>query len=59
LVHKFNEALNENPGEHLSPRQVIPCWSPRNGQIDDQIRQYTGADAYGRETVAAVALAKE
>jgi methanogenic corrinoid protein MtbC1 len=29
------------------------------GQIDDQIRQYTGADAYGRDAMAAVALAKE
>jgi 5-methyltetrahydrofolate--homocysteine methyltransferase len=28
------------------------------GQIDDQIRQYTGADAYGRDAMAAVALAK-
>jgi methanogenic corrinoid protein MtbC1 len=29
------------------------------GQIDDQIRAYTGADAYGRDAMAAVALAKE
>jgi methanogenic corrinoid protein MtbC1 len=29
------------------------------GQVDDQIRQYTGADAYGRDAMAAVALAKE
>lgn len=29
------------------------------GQIDDQIRQYTGADAYGRDAMAAVALAKQ
>lgn len=29
------------------------------GQIDDQIRQYTGADAYGRDAMAAVALARE
>ena len=29
------------------------------GQIDDQIRQYTGADAYGRDAMAAVALAKD
>lgn len=29
------------------------------GQIDDQIREYTGADAYGRDAMAAVALAKE
>lgn len=28
------------------------------GQIDDQIRQYTGADAYGRDAMAAVILAK-
>ena len=28
------------------------------GQIDEQIRQYTGADAYGRDAMAAVALAK-
>lgn len=29
------------------------------GQIDENIRQYTGADAYGADAVAAVALAKE
>jgi methanogenic corrinoid protein MtbC1 len=29
------------------------------GQVDDQIRQYTGADAYGKDAIAAVALAKE
>ena len=29
------------------------------GQIDEQIRQYTGADAYGHDAMAAVALAKE
>ncbi len=29
------------------------------GQIDEGIRQYTGADAYGRDAMAAVALAKE
>ena len=29
------------------------------GQIDDQIRQYTGADAYGRDAMAAVSLAKD
>ena len=28
------------------------------GQIDDQIRRYTGADAYGKDAMAAVALAK-
>jgi len=28
------------------------------GQIDEQIRAYTGADAYGRDAMAAVALAK-
>lgn len=28
------------------------------GQIDDQIREYTGADAYGRDAMAAVSLAK-
>ena len=28
------------------------------GQVDDQIRQYTGADAYGRDAMAAVSLAK-
>lgn len=28
------------------------------GQIDEQIRQYTGADAYGKDAMAAVALAK-
>jgi len=29
------------------------------GQLDDQIRKYTGADAYGRDAVAAVSLAKK
>ena len=29
------------------------------GQIDEQIREYTGADAYGRDAMSAVALAKE
>jgi 5-methyltetrahydrofolate--homocysteine methyltransferase len=29
------------------------------GQIDDQIRKYTGADAYGCDAMAAVALAKD
>ena len=28
------------------------------GQIDEQIRRYTGADAYGKDAMAAVALAK-
>jgi trimethylamine corrinoid protein len=28
------------------------------GQIDEQVRKYTGADAYGRDAVAAVHLAK-
>ncbi len=29
------------------------------GQIDENIRQYTGADAYGKDAMAAVALATE
>ncbi len=29
------------------------------GQIDDQIREYTGADAYGKDAMAAVALATQ
>ncbi|MCL4294812.1 MAG: cobalamin-dependent protein [Anaerolineae bacterium] len=29
------------------------------GQVDDQIRQYTGADAFGRDAMAAVSLAKQ
>jgi len=29
------------------------------GQVDENIRQYTGADAYGRDAMAAVAIAKE
>jgi methanogenic corrinoid protein MtbC1 len=29
------------------------------GQIDDQIRVYTGADAYGRDAMTAVNLAKQ
>jgi methanogenic corrinoid protein MtbC1 len=28
------------------------------GQIDEQVKEYTGADAYGRDAVAAVELAK-
>ena len=29
------------------------------GQVDEQIRQYTGADAFGRDAMAAVSLAKQ
>jgi methanogenic corrinoid protein MtbC1 len=29
------------------------------GQVDESIRQYTGADAYGKDAMAAVALAKD
>jgi 5-methyltetrahydrofolate--homocysteine methyltransferase len=29
------------------------------GQIDNQIRDYTGADAYGKDAMAAVSLAKQ
>lgn len=29
------------------------------GQVDEQIRRYTGADAYGRDAMAAVGLAKQ
>ena len=29
------------------------------GQMDDQVRAYTGADAYGRDAMAAVKLAKQ
>ena len=29
------------------------------GQVDDQIRKYAGADAYGRDAMAAVSLAKK
>ena len=29
------------------------------GQIDEQIREYTDADAYGKDAMAAIALAKE
>ena len=29
------------------------------GQVDDEIRKYTGADAYGSDALAAVSLAKE
>lgn len=29
------------------------------GQVDEKIRRYTGADAYGKDAMAAVALAKE
>ena len=28
------------------------------GQIDEQVKQYTEADAYGKDAMAAVALAK-
>ncbi|HYQ60253.1 MAG TPA: cobalamin-dependent protein, partial [Desulfatiglandales bacterium] len=28
------------------------------GQIDEQVRRFTGADAYGRDAMAAVQLAK-
>ncbi|HWO40375.1 MAG TPA: hypothetical protein VNO43_01050 [Candidatus Eisenbacteria bacterium] len=26
LIRKFNEALNENPGEHFTPRGVVHWW---------------------------------
>jgi 5-methyltetrahydrofolate--homocysteine methyltransferase len=29
------------------------------GQMDDKIRAYSGADAYGKDAMAAVALARE
>ena len=29
------------------------------GQMDDTVRKYTGADAYGEDAMAAVAFAKE
>jgi 5-methyltetrahydrofolate--homocysteine methyltransferase len=29
------------------------------GQIDEQIRQYTGADAFGRDAMMAVSVAKQ
>ncbi len=29
------------------------------GQIDDQIRQYSGADAFGKDAMTAVNLAKQ
>jgi len=29
------------------------------GPVDDQVRKYTGADAYGKDAMAAVSLAKE
>ncbi|MFC2045141.1 B12-binding domain-containing protein [Chloroflexota bacterium] len=29
------------------------------GQIDDDVRKYTGADAYGRDAMVAITLAKE
>ena len=29
------------------------------GQVDEQIREFTGADAYGKDAMAAVALAKD
>jgi 5-methyltetrahydrofolate--homocysteine methyltransferase len=29
------------------------------GQIDEQIKQYAGADAFGRDAMAAVSLAKQ
>ena len=31
----------------------------RGGQIDDEIRKYAGADAYGKDAMAAVSLAKQ
>ena len=29
------------------------------GQINDEVKKYTGADAYGRDAMVAVSLAKE
>jgi len=30
-----------------------------SGQIDEEIRKYTGADAYGRDAMAGVSLARQ
>ena len=32
--------------------------SPSGGQMDDEVRKYAGADAYGKDAVAAVNLCK-
>lgn len=40
LIRKFNEATNENPGEHFTPREVIQLMVEVSlGQDDERLRQ--------------------
>ena len=39
LIRKFNEALNENPGEHFTPREVIQLMVALSLTKDDAIGQ--------------------
>lgn len=40
LIRKFNEATNENPGEHFTPREVVQLMVELSlGQDADQLRQ--------------------
>ncbi|MBA2284269.1 MAG: SAM-dependent DNA methyltransferase [Ktedonobacteraceae bacterium] len=39
LIRKFNEALNENPGEHFTPREVIRLMVDASLTKDADIRQ--------------------
>jgi hypothetical protein len=39
LIRKFNEALNENPGEHFTPRDVVHLMVLLLAGDEDRIRQ--------------------
>lgn len=41
-------------GLRKDPKVIIGC-----GQMEDTVRKYTGADAYGEDATPAVAFAKE
>ena len=43
LIRRFNEALDENPGEHFTPREVIRLMvdlllSPETGEAEQNYR---------------------
>ncbi len=49
LIRRFNEALDENPGEHFTPREVIHLMvdllvGPENGKLEQDYRVIKVAD---------------
>lgn len=49
LVRRFNEALDENPGEHFTPREIIHLMvdllvNPENGKLKEKYRVLKVAD---------------